>query len=60
MDRKTLMENVARSAVDKRIELSNLCKRAGVSTATGHRYKVLGIPPTLPTIAKLEKALAEL
>jgi len=60
MDRKTLMANVAKNALDSRIELSALCKRAGVSPTIAYRYKKDGIAPTLPTIGKLECALVEL
>jgi hypothetical protein len=60
MDRKTLMDEVAKTAFDRRIELSALFRAANVSGAIIHRYRKLGIPPTLGTIGKLEKALAEM
>jgi hypothetical protein len=60
MDRKTLMDEVAKSALDRRIELHALFRAANVSPSIAHRYTKQGIPPTLPTIGKLEKALAEM
>ena len=60
MDRKTLMDGVAKAALERRIELSALFRMAKVSPSIAYRYTKQGIPPTLPTIGKLEKALAEL
>lgn len=60
MDRKTLMDEVAKAAFDRRIELNALFKAAKVSPSIAYRYTKQGIPPTLPTIGKLEKALTEL
>lgn len=60
MDRKTLMDEVAKAAFDRRIELNALFKAAKVSVSIAHRYTKQGIPPTLPTIGKLEKALADM
>lgn len=60
MDRKTLMDEVAKAAFDRRIELNALFKTAKVSPSIAYRYTKQGIPPTLPTIGKLEKALADI
>ena len=60
MDRKTLMDEVAKAAFDRRIELNALFKSAKVSPSIAYRYTKQGIPPTLPTIGKLEKSLADI
>lgn len=59
MDRKTLMEGIAKEAFDRRIGLSALCHKAGVSRTVAYRFERGEFLPTLPTIGKLEKALAE-
>ena len=60
MDRKTLMDAIAKAAFDSRIELSALCTRADVSPTVAYRYIKAGKAPTLPTIGKLERALLDL
>jgi hypothetical protein len=57
MDRKTLMAEVAKTALERRIELYALFRAARVSSSVAHRYIRQGIAPTLPTIGKLEEAL---
>jgi hypothetical protein len=59
MDRKSLMDAVAKAAFEKRIELSALCTLAKVSPTIAYRYKKAGKVPTLPTIGKLETALEQ-
>ena len=55
MDKNALMKQVEQRAFDCRIGLPALCKKAGVS-----RYLNDGTVPRLPTIGKLETALAQL
>ncbi len=60
MERKTLMEAVAARALDYRIGLSALCKRAGVSRTIAARWERGTGVPKLPTIKKLEDEMAAL
>lgn len=60
MDRKTLMQNIAKEAFDRRIGLSSLCHAAGVSRTVAYRYEREEYMPTLPTIGKLERALEKM
>lgn len=57
MDKKTLMDAIAKEAFDRRIGLSSLCAQAGVSRTVAYRFERGECMPTLPTIGKLEKAL---
>jgi hypothetical protein len=57
MDKKTLMDNVAFEAFALRIDLTTLCKKAGVGAALATRYKKSGIIPHLANIGRLERAL---
>ncbi len=57
MDRKTLMQGIAKEAFDRRIGLSALCAQAGVSRTVAYRFERGEYLPTLRTIGKLERAL---
>lgn len=59
MDKKKLMDDVAKTAFENRIEIGTVFAKAGLSSNITRRYKD-GIIPTLPTIARIEKALKEL
>jgi DNA-binding phage protein len=54
------MEGIAKEAFDRRIGLSSLCHKAGISRTVAYRFERGEFLPTLPTIGKLEKALQEL
>jgi DNA-binding phage protein len=60
MDKKTLMHSLCEKAFDMRVTLPDVCFQAGVSPTIAYRYMNGTGMPTLKTIAKLEKALAEL
>jgi DNA-binding phage protein len=60
MDRTNLMQSVVDAAVEKRVDMSRLCNKAGVSQTIYHRFKRGECVPRLSTIGKLEKALQEL
>lgn len=55
--RISLMEAVERRAIEARIGLSALCRRAGLSYTISTRWRNRAYVPTLPTIGKLEDAL---
>lgn len=59
MDKNALMKQIEQRAFDCRIGLPALCQKAGVSRTVAYRYLNDGTVPRLPTIGKLEKALAE-
>lgn len=53
------MEGIAKEAFDRRIGLSALCAKAGVSRTVAYRFERGEFLPTLPTIGRLERALEE-
>ena len=55
-----LMQQIVKAAAQKGCSLAQLCERAGVSTTIGQRHIKNGAIPMLPTIGKLETALAQL
>ena len=58
--RDSLMQDVERRAIDARVGLHRLCIEAGVSATIATRWMRRTHTPTLPTIGKLERKLAEL
>ena len=58
MDRKQLMRTVEQQAFEARIGLSALCAKANLSRTIAYRWQKKTGVPTLPTIGKLEIALA--
>ncbi|MBK9005300.1 MAG: hypothetical protein IPM41_16220 [Sphingomonadales bacterium] len=60
MDRKTLMQNISKEAFDRRIGLSALCAKAGISRTVAYRFQRNEYVPSLPTIGKLEQALRDM
>jgi predicted DNA-binding transcriptional regulator AlpA len=60
MDRTELMESLENRAFDKRVRLSDLCVKAGLSRTIAYRFTNQKTPPTLPVIGKLERALADI
>ncbi len=59
MDRNDLMKAVAERAFDARIGLHALCRKANVSGTVITRWNKGEAIPSLPTIDKLETALAQ-
>lgn len=54
------MQNISKEAFDRRIGLSALCAKAGISRTVAYRFQRNEYVPSLPTIGKLEQALRDM